>query len=60
MYPYDTVTMRFGDKNQFLSIGTMFVNDTVVDGLHPYIFMGNGTLIDGWMVIGNDTTALSK
>ncbi|KAJ2454280.1 hypothetical protein EV183_001646 [Coemansia sp. RSA 2336] len=60
MYPFDNVIMRFGDNNEHLAYGTMFINDTVVDGLHPYIFMGNDTLIDGWMVIGNDTTALNK
>ncbi|KAJ2708830.1 hypothetical protein H4R23_006931, partial [Coemansia sp. Cherry 401B] len=60
MYPFDNVMMRFGDNNEGLSYGTMFINDTVVNGLHPYLFMGNGTMIDGWMVIGNDTTALNK
>ncbi|KAJ1724502.1 hypothetical protein LPJ53_001272, partial [Coemansia erecta] len=39
MYPYDNMLMRFGDKNQYQSYGTMFVNDTVVDGLHPYLFI---------------------
>ncbi|KAJ2822823.1 hypothetical protein IWW50_004048, partial [Coemansia erecta] len=60
MYPFDNVMMRFGDNDEYQSYGTMFINDTVVDGLHPYLFMGNGTMIDGWMVIGNDTTALNK
>ncbi|KAJ1814663.1 hypothetical protein LPJ56_004790, partial [Coemansia sp. RSA 2599] len=50
MYPYDNVLMRFGDSNQYQSYGTMFINDTVVNGLHPYLFVGNGTMIDGWMV----------
>ncbi|KAJ1807293.1 hypothetical protein LPJ75_004838, partial [Coemansia sp. RSA 2598] len=60
MYPYDNVLMRFGDSNQYQSYGTMFINDTVVNGLHPYLFVGNGTMIDGWMVVGNDTAALNK
>ncbi|KAJ2852287.1 hypothetical protein IWW36_000430 [Coemansia brasiliensis] len=49
MYPFDNVIMRFGNNNEHLSYGTMFINDTVVNGLHPYLFMGNDTLIDGWM-----------
>ncbi|KAJ2880191.1 hypothetical protein H4R27_004869 [Coemansia aciculifera] len=60
MYPYDNMLMHYGDKNQFTSYGTMFINDTVVNGLHPYLFMGNGTILDGWMEAGNDTTALNK
>ncbi|KAJ2415271.1 hypothetical protein GGI10_001804, partial [Coemansia sp. RSA 2530] len=60
MYPYDNMIMQYGDKNQFTSFGTMFINDTVVNGLHPYLFMGNGTILDGWMETGNDTTALNK
>ncbi|KAJ2814412.1 hypothetical protein FBU31_007297, partial [Coemansia sp. 'formosensis'] len=60
MYPYDNMLMNYGDKNQFTSYGTMFINDTVVNGLHPYLFLGNGTILDGWMETGNDTTALNK
>ncbi|KAJ2737851.1 hypothetical protein GGI20_006368, partial [Coemansia sp. BCRC 34301] len=60
MYPYDNMLMRYGDKNQYSAYGTMFINETVVNGLHPYLFMGNGTILDGWMEIGNDTTAISK
>ncbi|KAJ1727064.1 hypothetical protein LPJ72_006104, partial [Coemansia sp. Benny D160-2] len=60
MYPFDNVVMRFGEKDQYQAYGTMFINDTVVNGLHPYVFIGNDTLIDGWMVIGNDTTALNN
>ncbi|KAJ1666552.1 hypothetical protein EV178_002163 [Coemansia sp. RSA 1646] len=60
MYPFDNVVMRFGEKDEYQAYGTMFINDTVVNGLHPYVFIGNDTLIDGWMVIGNDTTALNN
>ncbi|KAJ2437418.1 hypothetical protein GGF42_008639 [Coemansia sp. RSA 2424] len=60
MYPYDNMLMHYGDKGQFTTYGTMFINDTVVNGLHPYLFMGNGTILDGWMETGNDTAALSK
>ncbi|KAJ2628943.1 hypothetical protein GGF44_004374, partial [Coemansia sp. RSA 1694] len=47
MYPYDNMLMHYGDKGQFTTYGTMFINDTVVNGLHPYLFMGNGTILDG-------------